>query len=162
MKLARRSIYGIVIAVSIAILLVSAVYLIAFSTVTVTGVVDHKVISGTRNQTQYTLVMILPWEVQFIDTSLSDLFLHYKVDQTLPNMTIDAGLEQKILDLGYSEILYQVSIVVSSPDPVNHLEPGDTLGYLVKRSDFNALPFWMTVEFEVRKGDPLHIAEVRD
>ena len=67
-----------------------------------------------------------------------------------------------MLNHGYSEIGYQANIRVTSNDPVNHLQPGDTLGYLVKRGDFNVLPIGASVEFEVRKGDALHIADVHD
>ena len=157
MKLARKSIYGIVIAISIAILLVLVVYLLAFSTVTVDGVVDHRVITGIANQTQYTLVMITPWEVQILDPSLNNLFQGKGL-----NLTVDEALEQQLLNHGYSEIGYQTSIRVSSKDPVNHLEPGDTMGYLVKRSDFNVLRMGASVEFEVQKGKTLWIADVHD
>lgn len=155
MKLTRRSIYGIAIAISIAVLLVLVVYLLAVSTVTVAGVVDHKVITGIKNQTQYSLVMITPWEVVVKDASLTDLFQGKGL-----NLTVDAALEQEMLNNGYSEIGYQASIRVTSSDPVNHLQPGDTLSYLVKRGDFNVLPIGASVEFEVRKGDALHIADV--
>ena len=157
MKLARRSIYGILIAISIAVLLVLVVYLLAFSPVTITGVVDHKAITGIANQTQYTLVMITPWEVQIIDAYLGDLFQGKGL-----NLTVDEAFEQEMLNHGYSEIGYQASIRVCSEDPVNHLELGDTMGYLVKRSDFNVLQMGASVEFEVEKGKSFWITDVHD
>ncbi|MEM0343562.1 MAG: hypothetical protein QXU73_04865 [Thermoplasmata archaeon] len=53
LKVPIRTAYGIVIAVPIVILLVLMVYLLAFSTVKVSGVVDHKTITGIRDGTQY-------------------------------------------------------------------------------------------------------------
>lgn len=152
-----RSMFGIVIAITIALLLVFVVYLLAFSTVTVEGVVDHKAITGIANQTQYTLVMITPWEIQILGASVSDLFQGKGL-----NLTVNEEFEQELLNRGYSEIGYQASIRVSSKDPVNHLEPGDTMGYLVKRSDFNVLPMGASVEFEVEKGKSLWITDVHD
>lgn len=157
LKLTGRSLYSMVIAISTAVLLILLVYLLAFSTVTLTGVVDHKAITGIANQTQYTLVMITPWEVQVLDPSLSDLFQGEGL-----NLTVDEALEGELLNHGYSEIGYQASIRVSSKDPVNHIEPGETMGYLVKRSDFNAMPMGASVEFEVTKGKSLWISHVHD
>ena len=157
MELARRSVLGIVIVVFVAVMLVLVVYLLAFSTVRVTGVVDHKAITGLANGTQYTLVMITPWEVQVLDASLVDMFQGKGL-----NLTVDKAFEQELLNHGFSEIGYQASITVSSKDSVNHLEPGDTMGYLVKRGDFNVLLIGASVEFEVERDKSLWISSVHD
>ena len=157
MKVPKRTAYGIAIAILIVILLVLMVYLLAFSMVKVSGVVDHKTITGIRDGTQYTLVVMAPWFIEIKDHALDDLFQGKDLD-----VTINATFEQAILNHGYSKINYLASIQVSSKDSVNHLNPGDALAYFVKRSDFNALRIGNSVTYEVEKGKPLTIARVND
>jgi len=157
LKVPKRTAYGMAIAISIVILLVLMVYLLAFSTVKVSGVVDHKTITGIRDGTQYTLVVLGPWFVNVKDNALNDLFQGQD-----SNVTINATLERAILNLGYSQINYLASIQVSSRDSVNHLNPGDALAYFVKRSDFNALRIGNSITYEVEKDKPLTIAQVND
>ncbi len=157
MRVPKRTAYAMAIAISIVILLVLMVYLLAFSMVKVSGVVDHKTITGIRDQTLYSLVVMYPWGIQIDDHALDYLF--QGKDQ---NVTINATFEQAILSHGYSKINYLASIQVSSKDSVNHLNPGDALAYFVKRSDFNALRIGNTVTYEVEKGKTLTIARVND
>ena len=145
------------IAVSIVILLVLMVYLLAFSTVRVSGVVDHKILTGVRNDTQYDLVLMAPGFISIKDHTLDDLFQGQD-----SNVTINATLEQAILNHGYSKINHLVAITVTSRDSVNHIDPGNGLSYFVKRGDFNSLKIGNSVIFEVEKGKTATIARLVD
>ncbi|MEM2891254.1 MAG: hypothetical protein QXJ32_01925 [Thermoplasmata archaeon] len=154
MSTLRRTAY-VVAAVSVAVVLVLAAYLLAFSTVEVSGVVDHKMITGIRNGVQYPLVIMVPGGgIEVYDSVLYDLFEGQDV-----NMTINSTLERAILNW-YPQIKYLVSIRLTSRDSVNNLNPGDTLAYFVNREGFNDLRFWDNVEFAVQKGKVATIAQV--
>ena len=139
-------------AVGTAAILVFAVYVLAFSTITVSGVVDHKTIVGIRDDTAYTLMVILPGGFQFDEPALESLFLDKD-----PNVTIDESLEWEIMSCGYPEIRYLASMRLSTGDSVNRIDPGGTLAYFVKRDDFSALKFGESFTFEVEKSESFTI-----
>ena len=138
--------------VGMAAILVFAVYALAFSTITVTGTVDHKTIVGIRDDTAYTLMVILPGGFQFDEPALESLFLDKD-----PNVTIDESLEWEIMSCGYPEIRYLASMRLSTGDSVNRIDPGGTLAYFVKRDDFSALKFGESFTFEVEKSESFTI-----
>lgn len=141
-----------VAAVGLAVALVFAVYVIAFSTITVTGTVDHKAIVGIRDNGAYTLVTMAPLGLTVKQQDLVSLF----ADKD-GNVTINESMEWEIMSCGYSEIRYLSSMRLSTGDSVNHIEPEGTLGYFVKRSDFNALKLTDSFTFKVEKNEPATI-----
>lgn len=142
--------------VGVVAILALAAYVFLFSPVTVSGRVDHKTIVGIKDNTAYTLMVIVPGGFQFDDPSLEDLFLDKDA-----NVTIDESLEWEILSCGYSEIRYLASMRLATKDPVNDIEPGETLAYFVKRDDFNELKFVLGYSFEVEKFKSATIKDVK-
>ena len=143
----RRFILAVA-AIGMAGILVFAVYVIAFSTITVTGTVDHKTIVGIRDDVAYTLVSMAPLGLTVKQQALVSLF----ADKD-GNVTINESMEWEIMSAGYSEIRYLASMRVSTGDSVNHIDPGGTLAYFVKRSDFNALKLTDSFTFKVEKSE---------
>ncbi|MDH3366134.1 MAG: hypothetical protein OEM29_09080 [Thermoplasmata archaeon] len=143
------------VAVGTAVILVFAVYVIAFSPITVTGTVDHKMIVGIRDDAAYKLVQMAPLGLTVYQQALVSLF----ADKD-GNVTINESMEWEIMSCGYSEIRYLASMRVSTGDSVNHIDPGGTLGYFVKRSDFNALKLTESFTFEVEKSEPATIRKL--
>ncbi len=144
----------VAVVVGIVTILAFAAYVLVFSTITVSGVVDHKTIVGIRDDCQYTLVVIVPWGIQVQDSALQSLFSDKDV-----NLTIDESLEWDIRSCGYAEIRYLASVRLSTGDSVNDIEPGGTLAYFVKRDDFNKLVFIDDHTISVEK---LEFATIRD
>ena len=134
--------------VGIVAILVFAAYVLAVSTITVAGTVDHKTIVGIRDDTQYVLVVIVPWGLQVKQPALEILFADKDA-----NVTIDESLEWEIMSCGYSEIRYLASMRLSTGDSVNRIDPGGTLAYFIKRGDFNALRLAESFTFEVEKSE---------
>jgi len=142
-------------AAGIVAILVFAAYVLAFSTITVVGTVDHKTIVGIRDDTQYTLVVVVPWGIQIKQPAVESLF----VDKDA-NVTIDASLEWAIMSCGYSEIRYLASMRLTTGDSMNRLDPGETMAYFVKRDDFNGLRLAESFTFEVEKSEFATIASL--
>jgi len=151
----KKSIWSIAAVVSVVILVIMVAYVIAFSTVTVEGTVDHKTIIGTKDNVEYTLVVFTLGDVDIRDPALEPIFKDNDA-----NITVTQAMEQEMLNLGYSEINYLADIRVISEDPVNHVEPGELLAYSVKRTEFNSLIVGETVSFEVAKMTSATIREV--
>jgi len=120
--------------------------------VLVSGVVDHKAISGVNDVISRTLLVISPDGLLIKDPALFSLLQDRRV-----NLTVDEKLDQKMHNLGYSKILYLVSIRVDTSDPVNGVDRGETLQYYASRDDFNGLTFDGSVAYEI---DRLHGATI--
>lgn len=140
--------------VGIVAILAFATYVLVFSTITVSGVVDHKTIVGMRDDCQYTLLVIVPWGFQVKDSALQSLFSDKDA-----NLTIDESLEWVIRSCGYAEIRYLASVRLSTGDSVNDIEPGETLAYFVKRDDFNKLGF---IDDHTIRVEKFEIATIRN
>jgi len=133
------------------------VYFTSFSAVLVNGVVDHKAVLGMNDQTSRTLLLIIPDGVVIKDPALLDLFQGQG-----PNLTINETLDQKMHNLGYSQIFYLGSIRVSTNDPVNGVGQGETLQYFMNRDDFNRLIINCSVSYEVDRFQGATITKVHD
>lgn len=141
--------------ISVIILLIMVTYVIAFSTVTVEGIIEQKTIIGTKDNIDYTLAIFTTVSMDIRDAALESLFKNHDA-----NYSMTPSMEQNMLDLGYSEITYFAVIRVTSEDSVNHVEPGETLIYSVKRTDFNTLRIGESMSFEVAKMTSATIREV--
>lgn len=150
----KRSL-GILIAIAVATLTVAVVYLTSFSTVLVSGIVDHKVVVGMNDQASRTLLLISPGGVIIKDPTLLDLFQ----DQG-PSLTINETIDQKMHNLGYSQIFFLGSIRVSTNDPVNGVGQGETLQYYMNRDNFNRLIINRSVSYEVDRFQGATITKV--
>ncbi len=153
----KKSIWSIAAVISVISLLIMVAYVLTFSTVTVQGTVDHKTITGTKDNIEYTLVVFTIASFEIRDPGLEPLFSNHDA-----NYTVTQAMEQEMLNLGYSEINYFADIRVISEDPVNHVEPGELLEYSVKRTDFNSLRIGEKMSFEVEKMTSATIREVHD
>ena len=148
---------GILIVIVVATLTVAVVYVTSFSTILVNGVVDHKAVLGINDQASRTLLLIVPDGVVIKDPALLDLFQGQG-----PNLTINETLDQKMHNLGYSQIFYLGSIRVSTNDPVNGIGQGETLQYYMDRDDFNRLTINDSVSYEVDRFQGATITKVHD
>jgi hypothetical protein len=148
---------GILVIIVVATLIVMVVYFTSFSAVLVNGVVDHKAVLGMNDQTSRTLLLIIPDGVVIKDPALLDLFQGQG-----PNLTINETLDQKMHNLGYSQIFYLGSIRVSTNDPVNGVGQGETLQYFMNRDDFNRLIINCSVSYEVDRFQGATITKVHD
>jgi hypothetical protein len=105
---------------------------------TVEGVVDHKVLSGVKDSTQYMIVFNAPDDdgtpVNDVgDDTFQGLFpLHGE-------LVVTEDLENQ-MGAVYSDFVYQVSVDKS---------PDDTFGYLTTRETFNRMSLGATVKFQV-------------
>lgn len=119
------------------------------------GVVDHKVVVGMNDQASRTLLFIIPDGVVIKDPALLDLFQGQG-----SNLTINETIDQKMHNLGYSQIFYLGSIRVSTNDPVNGIGQGETLQYYMNRDDFNRLIINRSVSYEVDRFQGATITKV--
>jgi hypothetical protein len=128
------------LAIIVAIVAVGAViYLVAFRPVASEGVVDHKTITGTRDQVSYSIVVFTTAGNHFDDKEVRGLF----EETDVVNETIAHQLEAR-----YDEVFYVVS--VRSED--------DTLGYFVSRRDFNRVVPGSRIRFNIQGPDELKIS----
>ncbi len=155
--LQKKSIWSIAAVISVAILLIMIAYVIAFSTVTVEGTVDHKTIIGIKDNIEYTLVVFTIASLDIRDPALEPIFNNHD-----GNSTVTQAMEQEMLDLGFSDINYFADIRSISGDPVNNVEPGELLAYSVERTEFNSLRVGENMSFEVAKMTSATIREVHD
>jgi hypothetical protein len=131
--------------IAIAIIL----YLVVFSPVVVNGVVEAKSIMGVKGDTSFSIITIMPNRVYVDDPAFSQVVVNEGA-----GLTINSTLEQMMLDAGYSQIKYVITIaLLSGEDTVHHISPGQALGYFTERIDFNALRIWDVAEFQVDRFD---------
>ena len=124
----------------IAIVAVGAgIYYVAFKPVASEGVVGHKTLTGTRDQTSYSIVVFTTAGNHFDDKEVRGLF----EETDVVNDTMVYQLEAR-----YDEVFYVVS--VSSED--------DTMGYFVTRKDFNRVVPGSRIRFKVQSPDELKIS----
>ena len=126
---------GRLLAILVAVVVVGVgVYFLAFKPVVSEGVVDHKTMTGTRDQTSYGIVVFTTTGSQFDDNEVQSLF-----DETgLVSDEIEGQL-----DIRYDEIFYVVSV----------RSEGDTVGYFVSREDFNEVVPGSRIRFSVQSRD---------
>ena len=143
-KLNKR-LLSIVAVLLVAVVIGAATYYYVFSPVVVEGIVDHKGVTGVKDGTLYTILLNADWGIRVEDEDYEKFF-----SDEDRNAFIDKSLEDT-MKTEYSEINYLVSIRVSSEDPVNNLEEGETLAYFVSRDDFNMLRIGDEVKYEVER-----------
>ena len=139
----KRSFFAIAAFLLVVVVVSVAVYYWFFSPVIVEGVVDHKAVTGTKDGTIYSILLNTDSGIVVKDEDYEDWFS--EVDK---NAFVDSSLEGR-MRTGYSEVYYLVSIRVSTGDPVNSLEEGETLAYFVSRDGFNRVKIGDGVRFEV-------------
>jgi hypothetical protein len=105
---------------------------------TIDGIVDHKVMSGIKDSTQYEIVFSSPDDdgtpVNFVtDDDLQDCFLLHG------ELVVTEDIENQMRAV-YSDFVYQVSVTKS---------PDDTFGYLTTREIFNKMSLGATVRCQV-------------
>jgi hypothetical protein len=110
----------------------------------VNGRVDHKSITGILDNTQYNLVMYTPYGLN-VDTHIKDLIPENATDLTIPQEEL---LVKELRDMGYS-LHFVLNVEASSRDPVNGLDPGDALGYMVGQDIFLRFDIGDTITYEV-------------
>ncbi len=122
---------------------------------TLTGTVDHKTLCATKNDCAIGLV-------DFYQGGLHSFYPD--VDKLVAGMdansTISDELVAHLRGLGY-EPYYVCSIRLDTPDPVNHLEKGQAVGYIVDVTSFNNAKIDGRVTFEVRQNEVVQAHGVR-
>jgi len=141
----KRLLLGIlVLVVVIAVLLV---YKLALSPVIVEGEVGHKAAEGIKGNTQSTIL------VSTATTNLNSKVLvqdkgYEKFFPKTGDVFINKSLEDK-MKTKYDKVRYFVSVSVSSRDPVNGIEKGESNSYSVDRDEFNKVKVWDEIKYEV-------------
>jgi len=133
--MSRERTLSIVAAVAV---ICAAVYVVAFMPKTTEGVVDHKIITGTRDQTSYSVVVFTVAENHFDDKEVRGLF----ANANLVNDTVAGQLEMR-----YNEIFNVLSVRTDS----------DTRGYFVSRKDFNRVAPGNRIRYSVQASDEMGI-----
>ena len=141
----NKSLLSVMAVILVAVVIGTSIYYYVFSPVIVEGIVDHKAVTGMKGDTVYTILLNTPWGIMIDDKEYEKFF-----SEKDRNAFINKSLEDK-MKTDYSEINYFVSIRVSSKDPVNSLEKGETLAYFVSRDDFNKLTIDDKVKYEVAR-----------
>lgn len=107
----------------------------------VEGVVAHRVLSGVKDGTSYTVL----WD-RFDDNGVSIIVVKDEdLEDYFPlegDLVVSEELEGQIQIL-YSEVVYQVSVRES---------PEHTVGYLTSREIFNRMKLGATVEFQTSES----------
>jgi len=105
---------------------------------TIEGVVDHKVLSGVKDGTQYSVVFNAPDDDgtplnQVMDDAFRGTFpLHGE-------LVVSEDAENQMRAV-YSDFVYQVSVTTS---------PDDTFGYLTTQAIFNRMSLGAAVKYRV-------------
>jgi hypothetical protein len=155
LKLLKSRKVMLVLAIVIVAMLALAYYQY-IATEQVDGKVDHKGIMGVLDDTSYTLVMYTPYGLS-VDSHIRDLIPKNATDLTIPQEQV---LINELRDRGYS-LHFVLNVEVSSHDPVNGLNPGDTLGYFVEQDVFTRLNLGDIMTFEVPHNEKGVIRSVR-
>ena len=140
-----RNLFAVAAIILVVVVVSVAVYYWFFSPVIVEGAVDHKAVTGTKDTTIYSILLNTDSGIVVKDEDFEDWFS--EVDE---NAFVNSSLEGR-MRTEYSEAYYLVSIRVSTGDPVNSLEEGETLAYFVSRDDFNRVKIGDGVRFEVER-----------
>jgi len=123
------------ILILVVVIACSLVYKSASSPIIVEGTVDHKVITGLKGDTSYTILVN-----RMIDNRSWILLKDKSYGEFFPkkdnNTFISKSLEDKMKS-EYSDIKYLVSIRLDSRDPINGIDKGEALAYFVSKEDFN-------------------------
>jgi len=140
---AKRSLFSVVAVFLVAVGIAVAGYYWFFTPVIVEGVVDHKAVTGTKDTTIYSVLLNTDSGIVIKDKDYEGWFSDEEM-----NAFVNNSLEDE-MRAEYSEIYYLVSMRVTSEDPINNLEEGETLAYFVSRDAFNKLGIGDNVRFEV-------------
>jgi len=130
----ERSLAMVVAVVAIIV----AVYLVALRPAATEGTVDHKTITGTRDQTSYSIVVFTVAGSHFDDKEVRGLF----ADTDAVN---DTAIDQ--LEARYDEIFYVLSVRTDD----------GTTGYFVSRKDFNRVSPGIRIRYTVQASDESRI-----
>jgi hypothetical protein len=150
----RRSI--IVISVIVIAAVLALTYYQYVATEQVQGRVDHKSISGDLDGTTYGLVLYTPTGLS-VDLQIRDLISENATDLTASQ---ERTLIQELQDRGYA-LHFCLNVEVSSRDPVNDLNSGDTLGYSVDQDTFVRFDMGDTISYEVPYNEKAVIRSAR-
>jgi len=146
------------ILILVVVIACSLVYKSASSPIIVEGTVDHKVITGLKGDTSYTILVNRmidnrSW-ILLKDKSYEEFFS--KKDN---NTFISKSLEDKMKS-EYSDIKYLVSIRLDSRDSINGIDKGEALAYFVSKEDFNKMKIGDKVKYIMI--NPLHQPFTKD
>jgi hypothetical protein len=134
--MSKERLLGILVAI---VVVGAGIYYVAFRPVASEGVVDHKTITGTRDQTSYSIVVFTMAGNHFDDKEVRGLF----DESDIVNDTVAYQLEAR-----YDEVFYVLSI--RSGD--------DTMGYFVSMQDFNMVVPSSRIRFNIQGSDELRIS----
>ena len=116
----------------------------------VDGIVDHKIVTGIKDNTSYTILTNTPGDDgPYVLVKDSDYEGYFTIRDK--NAIISESLENEIHG-NYLQIKYLVSIRVESSDPINNLVQGDTLAYFASRHDFNKVMIGDKIRYEVARS----------
>ena len=152
----RRGRKIVLVVVIIVVAMLALTYYQYVATEQVNGRVDHKSITGTLDDTEYTLVMFTPYGLN-VDPRVRDLISENVTDLTVAQ---EQNLVKELRDMGYS-LHFVLNVEVSSHDPVNGLNAGDALGYFVDQNDFIHLNLGDRITYEVPHNERGIIRSVR-
>jgi len=116
----------------------------------VEGVVDHKSVTGVKDDTSYTILLNRPSDEGpwiLVEDKDYEEFFSEEDRHAVINKSLEDEMKTK-----YSSINYLVSVRLNSEDTVNNLKEGDTLAYFVNRDDFNKVKIEDEVKFEVSRS----------
>ena len=127
------------LAIVVAIAAIGAViYFAAFGPGASEGIVDHKSITGTRDQTSYGIVVFTVAGSHFDDKEVRGLF----EDTGYVNDTAEGQLE-----IRYDEVFYVLSVRTDD----------GTTGYFVTKEDFNKVVPGSRIRYSVQASDETRI-----
>ncbi len=118
------------------------------SSVIVEGFVDHKIVTGVKGDTSYTILLNWPTDGSWIivkDKEYEKFFMGEK------NAFVSKSTENEIRKK-YPDIKYIVSIKLDSKDLVNGIDKGEAITYFVSRDEFNKMKIGDKVKFEVLRS----------
>ena len=118
--------------------IIAAVYLVALRPATIEGTVDHKTITGTRDQASYSIVVFTVAGSHYDDKELRGIF----EDTGFVNDTALGRLEVR-----YDEVFYVLSVRTDD----------GTTGYFVTRKDFNRVVPGSRIRYTVQASDEMRI-----
>ena len=127
------------LAILVAIVAVGgAIYYVAFRSVASEGVVDHKTITGTRDQESYSIIVFTTAGNHFDDKDVRSLF----DESDIVNDTMAYQVEAR-----YDEVFYILSVRTGD----------DTMGYFVSIQDFNRVVPGSRIRFNAQSPDESRI-----
>jgi len=124
--------------------------------VVIEGVVGHKSVVGVRNGFAHTLLLVAPHAVLVEDEEVASLLGNRSLDPY--NFTLGDLIEA--IRSRYDYVYGVVSIKTRYGDPVNGLEHGETLGYIVDVELFDLFKLGSNVKVVVTRASKIRIANV--